>query len=404
MEGVGLGVMSKKIVFQGVTGDSHLAAVRQLLSIPDPSEILFSIAFMNQGGLLQIRDLILPVAGRTTLIAGIRNGITSAQGLLAAIEYGCTTYVVDTGSRNVIFHPKIYFSKNADEARLILGSANLTIGGLNSNIEASISMTLDLSCEEDAEFAADIENKISVMINEYQEHVFVVPDQNAVERLLAAGRLVDESIVAAPTPGGSSGNRDLDTISKMQLKTMPIRRPAVAPVAAGAPPSVRRPASSASVPVPVPAAPIRDQLLLVWESRQLTRRDLSIPTGAKTNPTGSMLFTKGAMENIDQRHYFRDEVFSKLDWQNDTAIRTKHIERSDAQFRLIIRDVDYGVFTLRLSHNSKTDTASYRQSNSMTALHWGEARSRIARTDLLDRVMYLYRDETKPKLFVLEID
>jgi HKD family nuclease len=385
--------MSKKIVFQGVTGDSHLAAVKQLLSIPNPDKILFSIAFMNQGGLWQIEDSILPLADRTTIIAGIRNGITSAQGLLAAIGYGCTTYAVDTGSRNVIFHPKIYFSRNADEARLILGSANLTIGGLSRNIEASISMTLDLSCEEDAEFVADIENKISAMIDEYQEHVFVVPDQDAVGLLLAAGRVVDESIVAAPTPGGSSGNRDLDTISKMRLKTTPIRRPVVTPVA-----------PVASVSVPVPAVPVRKQLHLVWESGPLVRRDLTIPTGANTNSTGSMLFKKGAMENIDQRHYFRNEVFSALNWQKDTAAKTKHIERAEAKFRLIIRDVNYGVFTLKLSHNSKTDTASYRQGNSMMSLHWGDARPLIAREDLLGRVIWLYRAEIKPGIFVLEID
>jgi hypothetical protein len=117
-----------------------------------------------------------------------------------------------------------------------------------------------------------------------------------------------------------------------------------------------------------------------------------------------MLFTKGAMDDIDQRYYFRDEVFSGLDWHHDTAPGKEHMERAEAQFRLIIRDVDYGVFTLRLSHNTRTDTAAYEQNNSMTQLHWGEARPLVAREDLLDRIMYLYRDETDPDLFVLEID
>lgn len=393
--------MGRKILFQGITPETHLAAVRHVLAIPNPQTVIFSTAFMNRGGLLQIREPLEPVAAVTTIIAGIRNGITSAQGLLAALEFGCTTFAVDTGSRNVIFHPKIYFARNATAARLVLGSANLTIGGLNSNIEASVTMTLDLGVKDDADFVADVEAKIAGMRADYPEHVFNVADAAAVAMLLEAGRVVDESIVPAPTPGGSSGNRDLDTIPKMKLKTAAIKRPAMPPAAAA--PAAPAPAAPAAV-APVPAAPVRDQLFLVWESRPLTRRYLTIPTGANTNPTGSMLFTKGVMDDIDQRHYFRDEVFNGLDWHHDTAPGKEHMERAEAQFRLIIRDVDYGVFTLRLSHNTRTDTAAYEQSNSMTQLHWGEARPLVAREDLLDRAMYLYRDETDPDLFVLEID
>ncbi len=399
--------MGRKILFQGVTPETHLAAVRHVLAIPNPQTVIFSTAFMNRGGLLQIRESLEPVAAVTTIIAGIRNGITSAQGLLAALEFGCTAFAVDTGSRNVIFHPKIYFARNATAARLVLGSANLTIGGLNSNIEASVTMTLDLGVKDDADFVADVEAKIAGMRADYPEHVFNVTDAAAVALLLEAGRVVDESIVAAPTPGGSSGNRDLDTIPKMKLKTPPIKRPVMLPAAAApaAPaPAPVAPAAAVAAGAPVPASPLRDQLSLVWESRPLTRRYLTIPTGANTNPTGSMLFTKGVMDDIDQRHYFRDEVFNGLNWHLDTVPGKEHMERAEAQFRLIIRDVNYGVFALRLSHNTRTDTAAYEQSNSMTQLHWGEARPLVAREDLLDRTMYLYRDETDPDLFVLEID
>jgi len=393
--------MESKILFQGVTPETHLAAIRHVLAIPNPQAVIFSTAFMNRGGLMQIRESLEPVAGVTTIIAGIRNGITSAQGLVAALDFGCTVLAVDTGSRNVIFHPKIYFARNATTARLVLGSANLTIGGLNSNIEASVTMTLDLGVTDDADFLADIQAKIGGMRTDYPEHVFNVPDAATVALLLEAGRVVDESIVAAPTPGGSSDNRDLDNIPRMQLKTPPIQRPAMPRVAA--PPAAAAPAAAPAAAL-VPAAAVRDQRALVWESRPLARRYLTIPQGPNTNPTGSMLFTKGAMDNIDQRHYFRDAVFNGLEWNYDTAPRKEHMERAEAQFRLIIRDVDYGVYTLRLSHNTRTDTSAYRRKNSMTQLHWGLARNLIAREDLLDRTMYLYRDETGPDLFVLEID
>ncbi len=390
--------MSKKVLFQGVTPDNHLAAVRQVLSIPDPQRLLISAAFMNEAGLTLLEEALAPVATHTTILAGIRNGITSAQGLRKSLAIGCSTYAVDTGSRTVIFHPKIYYSRNENEARLIVGSANLTIGGLNGNIEASLLLTLDLDDEENTALADELEEKIDGMIAEYEEHVFVVPDEAMIQRLLDSGRLIDESLVAAPTPSGASRDRDLDTVPRMKLKTRAILRPRV--------PSLPAPPAPAP-PAPAPAgiaAPVRKRLALVWESSPLTRRYLTIPTGENTNPTGSMLFAKGAMKDIDQRHYFRDEVFAGLDWHFDTAAGREHMERAEARIQLVIRDVDYGVFTLRLSHNSRTDTRAYEQRNSMTQLHWGEARPLVAREDLLGRTMYLYRDEVDEGLFVMEID
>ena len=262
--------MTKRVLFQGVTRDNHLAAVRQILAIPNPERVIISVAFMNEGGLSVLNDALAPVAARTTILAGIRNGITSAQGLQKSLEIGCSTYAVDTGSRIVIFHPKIYFSRNNNEARLIVGSANLSIGGLNSNIEASLLLTMELADPDNAALVTELEGKIDGMIAEYDEHVFPVPDDELIQQLLDSGRVVDESLIRAPTPAGSSRNRDLDTISRMKLKTRRIARPRVE----------RFP----TAPAPA-AAPVRERPNMVWESGPLTRRPLTIPTARKTNPT-----------------------------------------------------------------------------------------------------------------------
>lgn len=115
-----------------------------------------------------------------------------------------------------------------------------------------------------------------------------------------------------------------------------------------------------------------------------------------------MLMKKGAFDNIDQRHYFRDDVFPNLNWQVDPS--KPHLERAIAQFRVVIKDVDYGTFALRLSHNTDTNSASYKQKNSMTSLHWGEARELIAKEDLLDRILSIYADTKTADQFTLEID
>ena len=214
--------MTKSILLQGVTQDSHLVAVRHLLRIPYPNRIIISTAFMNEGGLTALEAALSPISEQTLILAGIRNGITSVQGLRKSLDIGCTTYVVDTGSRNVLFHPKVYLSRNADQARLIVGSANLTVGGLNSNIEAGLLIEMELANADNASLVADLESKIDGMIAEYPEHVFQVADSVMLESLLDSGRVVDESIRRGPTTTGSSSRRDLDTIPRMNLKTRPM--------------------------------------------------------------------------------------------------------------------------------------------------------------------------------------
>lgn len=141
---------------------------------------------------------------------------------------------------------------------------------------------------------------------------------------------------------------------------------------------------------------------LVWESKPLSERDLNIPTGANTAATGSMGLKKGAFENIDQRHYFREEVFADLTWTPDSP--PKKWERAYAEFELVVKNLNYGVFKLKLSHNTDQNSISYQQKNFMTQLHWGDTKKYIAKSDLLGRILYLYRKDTTPPEFTIEID
>ena len=341
------------------------------------------------------QSLIAPIAKKTVVITGIRNGITSFQGVVACLECGCKTYTVDTGSRNVVFHPKIYLCKNANEARFVLGSANLTVGGLRSNIEASLKVVADLNNQDDAALVSDLESKIDKMITGFPENVTEIKTKEIVWKLFAAGLLVDEGVVAAPSPSGSYTNRDLDPTPQMKLKQKKISWKAV--------PSIEQEMDT-DANVTNLGAKKSDYPTLIWESDKLSRRSLNIPINPGTNPTGSMFFTKGKNINIDQRRYFRQEVFAALDWQNDTRPDKNHLERATGAFRIIIKNVDYGVFEMNLTHDSRQDSPAYIQNNSLTQLHWGEVKPFIAQEDLLDRTMYLYRDDEHRNIFILEID
>lgn len=377
-----------RFILQAVNDEDHFAPAREVFGIDDLQAATISTAFMTASGLSLLQGVLEPIADRTRLFVGIRNGVTTVQSVQKALEIGCETYMVDTGSRQRIFHPKMYYARSATRAKLLLGSANLTMGGLRTNIEASVFQELDPAT--DAAFMSDLEGKFNAMIADFPDHVIRAVDAAQLADFQRAGRLLDERKTRPPEPAGSSADRDLDSVPKMALRTAPVR---VAPPAA--PP----------VPPVAPAAPVaRERLEQVWESKGLARRHLNIPTGTNTNPTGSMLLGVGAWTGIDQRHYFRDDVFAALDWRLDADPRTSHIERADVQMRLIIKDVDYGVHTLQLSHNTLTNTNAYKQRNSMTSLHLGDARPLIAQEDLLGRVLKLFQETDDPTRFTLEID
>ena len=377
-----------RFLLQAVNDEDHLTPAREVFGMADLLSATISTAFMTESGLSLLQSVLEPIADRTRIFVGIRNGVTTVQSIQKALEIGCETYMVDTGTRQRIFHPKLYYSRSALRSKLLLGSANLTMGGLRTNIEASVLQEFDVA--DDAVFLHDLEGKLDALISDYPDHVIRAVDATQLADLQRAGRLIDERKRRPPEPAGSPTDRSLDPVPRMPLHTNPV--------------SAARPAPPPVPPVP-PTAPVaRERLELVWESKGLTRRHLNIPSGTNTNPTGSMLLGVGAWEGIDQRHYFRNEVFAALDWETDPTPARAHIERAEAVMRLIVKDVDYGERRIQLSHNTRTDTAAYQQRNSMTGLHWGEAKPLVAHEDLLDRVLKLYRETVSPTRFTLEID
>ena len=368
--------MAKRILFQGITQEDHLSAVKHVLQIDHPTRVIMSVAFMNARGLSLLREDIKQIADKTMIFAGVQNGITSAQGLKTSLELGCLTYAVDTGAQ-FIFHPKIYMSRNPNTARLIVGSANLTNGGLKSNIEASLLMDLELREPDDLALVELLENLLDEMIVEFPKNVVLISEFTMIEDLLVSGQVVDESKVTTNFNSRPSSRLTQATVPRMNLKTRVLETP------------------------PTELTTIKERRTLVWKSKPLTRRALNIPTSPNTNRTGSMLFTKGEFTSIDDhRHYFRDEVFANLDWhfEND------HKEIAEARFQFIVDGVDFGMFTLKIAHDTRTDTRTYKQRNSMTQLHWDQAQNIIGKEEFLGRTLLLYRDEIENGLFVIELE
>ena len=388
-------------ILQAVTTANHAESIRTLLELPRPTQIVVSVAFARTTGLEAIQASIKPLAAKTKFFVGIRNDITSIQAIRQLLALKLDLYAVDTGSRQVIFHPKLYLAANASNAIALVGSANMTFSGLHNNIEVSTRMALDFAKNPaDKTFVDTVVSAFDTMLAAHPKHVFKIKDEKHATQLFEEGRLADETVVIAPTSGSSVRKGDRDDLAPMKL--VRVNRPH--------PPKVKAAPAKAAVPikavpakvVPAPAKPIKGTKYLVWASKPLSERDLNIPKGKNTNATGLMGFKQGLYTHIDHVHYFYDEVFNGLKWKPDAPGSMKR--HATARFELVIKNISYGCFDLLVIHDTDTKSKSYKQRNIMTAVRWGDTKPLIARMDLLNRTMYLYRRDSTPPEFMIEID
>ena len=142
-----------ELILQAATPTTHAAAVRKLLTIADVKTVLVSVAFVREAGVEALEAALTGVAGDAKFLVGIRNNITTLQGLQRLLALKTKLYVVDTGSGETIFHPKVYLACTDTIAEMIVGGANLTFQGLHNNIEASTRVVLDLTDAGDAEIS-----------------------------------------------------------------------------------------------------------------------------------------------------------------------------------------------------------------------------------------------------------
>ena len=384
-----------RFLLQGMSEtNDHMAAIQDLLQLPNIEHCLISVAFMNAKGIALLKNDLLPVRDKVHLYLGIRNGITSKQAIESLLSIGISPICVDTATEAYIFHPKVYISITQTKGKLIIGSANVTAGGLAKNIEASIVTELDFSNENDYALANSVFDEFESLSTAFPDNVFSISNQTDLLKLVNQGLLEDETdIVAHPSCRASSDTTRMDNRPRMILKTRLIQLS-------------RHPRRyNINVTPDVDYNPIINQRLL-WRSKPLSRRDLNIPNAARTNETGSMFLNRGdpTQQIGDFQHYFRDEVFASAEWVRDIDPRKSYYERALVKFRLIIKGVDYGIHTLKVSHNTNTESEAYKQRNSMTQIHWGEVKSLISHDDLLEGVMSLYAPESDSSVYTLKFD
>ena len=117
-----------------------------------------AVAWVRASGMAYLSDRLanfLRSGGNVSVIVGIDIQNTTREGLQALLDleaHGhCETFVYHNEASGV-FHPKLYLFRNEEDARLIVGSNNITQSGLYVNVEAGLQIdtTVDASVVEQA--------------------------------------------------------------------------------------------------------------------------------------------------------------------------------------------------------------------------------------------------------------
>jgi len=135
--------------FNGQLGNQLI----KLLDSPNYHTLNIVVAFAKSSGVLRIKDSLENFRKRGGIVnayVGVDLGVTSYEALTALLLCTDSLNVVHS-EKGQTFHTKIYQFLGKEKGIIVVGSHNLTGGGLWTNFESSAQISLDMSNSEDIE-------------------------------------------------------------------------------------------------------------------------------------------------------------------------------------------------------------------------------------------------------------
>lgn len=239
----------------------------ELLESPDYHTLNVAVAFAKNSGVLRIKDSLEKFrerGGKVNIYVGVDLGVTSYEALMALLLCTDSLNVVHS-EKGQTFHTKIYQFLGIEKGLIVVGSHNLTGGGLWTNFESSALIPIDKSSANDIEILRAQDHYIRELasLKDSFMHIGVKDD---VDKLLDNGYIFKEVSRQARLANAAIkvGNR-----GRLFGNGVPAKLPRVAAPPAPVPPA-------AVPPAPVPPAPpasislINEGQTLWFETRKLT--------------------------------------------------------------------------------------------------------------------------------------
>jgi HKD family nuclease len=126
---------------------THGRVIKRLLKQAD--EVIICAAFLKNSGLREIKESL---PEKCTCYIGTDYFLTEPAALRQLLDSGVKLFL--TKQVRGAFHPKVYYMQNARQVDVVTGSANITGGGLETNLECSVLVTAIVGSTLDKNFRA----------------------------------------------------------------------------------------------------------------------------------------------------------------------------------------------------------------------------------------------------------
>lgn len=325
--------------------------------------------------------------GHAEIILGVDEGGASVEGLRAAsalFDEAKVLYDATSGT----FHPKLWIFYGDACAAVIVGSNNLTAGGLYANYEVSLLAELDLNVETDRapyeeilEYVDRLRNDATMrplteeLIAKLRESASISVKDEAIRRPKAGDEVdTDTSGAVAPDAARMFGR------SNHEKKRDPM--PRAGPAARGRTGEGFRGSDVGNTP----RTGAQESPVVASWSKRLTRSDCGRPNPG-SNTTNALRFTK-AGHDIDQATWFREQLFADATWAPDDTRQGR--ERATVRFDVSINGTARGTHELEIKHDGRREAG---QRNFTTDLKWGSLTPALREADLVGHIVYIDKHE-----------
>lgn len=317
-----------------------------------------AVAFVKRSGVKHVQTAIAAFSARGSvrITVGVDSGGTSAEGmadLLDAVGPG-ELWVFHNENRST-FHPKIYLFRNDETADIVIGSGNLTEGGIFTNYEAGFRLTLDLANEHHERLLDSIESMLDEWCGE-QEGLCYRVDRELLNYLAEEGYTPSEA-AARETEEAGPGRRSDPESKSSRFKFIPV--PAAPTVASRGP----RPATEIRG-VTRPAAALDSGRTTVRHSPTflMTLQTTDVGTGQLTRGTSRRspeIFIPLAARDHNPDFWGWPRMFSE-----DVA-RPGKMDRSGVRMLLNGRVVEVNMMTWPVKHDFRLRSEALRSASSV---------------------------------------
>ena len=175
--------------YGGQLGDRVL----ELLASDEYHTLNIAVAFAKNSGVLRIKDGLEKFnarGGTVNAYVGVDLGGTSYEALTVLLLYTDSLNVVHS-ERDQTFHSKIYHFLGDNSGLLIVGSHNLTGGGLWTNFESSV----HISFGDDSTGEANLSKEVTEYLHRLDAlgaSLMPIKSQDEIEKLLSEGYVTKE--------------------------------------------------------------------------------------------------------------------------------------------------------------------------------------------------------------------